>query len=119
MLSAIKTQRQHKAALKRIDELMDAAAGTPEAAELEVLAILVEKYEHERFPIMPPSPLDAIRFRMEQMGYTQADLARLLNSRSRASEIMSGSIKRLSLQMIRRLHDEWHIPADVLIRDAA
>jgi HTH-type transcriptional regulator/antitoxin HigA len=56
---------------------------------------------------------------MEQMGYSQADLARLLNSRSRASEIMTGSIKRLSLGMIRRLHDEWHIPADVLIRDAA
>lgn len=115
----IKTARQHKAALKRIDQLMDAAADTPEAAELEVLAILVEKYERERFPIAPPSPLDAIRFRMEQMGYTQADLARLLNSRSRASEILSGATKRLSLSAIRRLHEEWHIPADVLIRDAA
>ena len=119
MLRAVKTQRQHKAALKRVDNLMDAAPGSPEAVELEVLAILVEKYEREQFPIAPPSPLDAIRFRMEQMGYSQADLARLLNSRSRASEIMSGSIKRLSLSMIRRLHDEWHIPADVLIRDAA
>jgi HTH-type transcriptional regulator/antitoxin HigA len=56
---------------------------------------------------------------MEQMGYNQADLARLLNSRSRASEIMTGSIKRLSIGMIRQLHDQWHIPADVLIRDAA
>ena len=55
---------------------------------------------------------------MEQMGYTQADLARLLNSRSRASEIMTGSIKRLSLSMIRRLHEHWHIPAEALIRDA-
>jgi HTH-type transcriptional regulator/antitoxin HigA len=117
MLKAIKTERQHKAALKRIDRLMDARAGTPEGAELEVLAILVEKYERERFPVSPPSPLDAIRFRMEQMGYTQADLARLLSSRSRASEIMSGSIKRLSIGMIRQLHDEWHIPAEALIRD--
>jgi HTH-type transcriptional regulator/antitoxin HigA len=119
MLQAIKTDRQHKAALKRIDRLMDAASGTSAAAELEVLAILVEKYEREKYRIAPPSPLEAIQFRMEQMGYTQSDLARLLNSRSRASEIMSGSIKRLSLGMIRRLHDEWHIPAEILIRDAA
>lgn len=118
MLKAIKTGRQHKDALNRIDQLMDAAADTSEAAELEVLAILVERYERGRFPVTPPSPLDAIRFRMEQMGYTQADLARLLNSRSRASEILSGE-KRLSLSAIRRLHEEWHIPADVLIRDAA
>jgi HTH-type transcriptional regulator/antitoxin HigA len=119
MLKPIKSKRQHKAALKRIDQLMDAKGGTPEAAEIEVLAILVEKYEREVFPLDPPSPIDAIRFRMEQMGYTQADLARLLNSRSRASEVITGSVRRLSLRMIRRLHDEWHIPADVLIRDAA
>jgi HTH-type transcriptional regulator/antitoxin HigA len=56
---------------------------------------------------------------MEQMGYTQADLARLLGSRSRASEIMTGSIKHLSLNQIRRLHDQWHIPAEALIRDVA
>lgn len=119
MLKAVKTEAQHNAALRRIDKLMNAAPGTKDSAELEVLAILVEKYERERWPISPPSPLDAIRFRMEQMGYTQTDLARLLNSRSRASEIMSGSIRRLSIDMIRRLHDEWHIPADVLIRDMA
>ncbi len=119
MIKPIRTRQQHKAALKRIDQLMDARAGTPDAAEMEVLAILVERYERTVFPIDPPTPIDAIRFRMEQMGYSQADLARLLNSRSRASEVMSGSIQRLSLRMIRRLHDEWHIPAEILIRDAA
>jgi HTH-type transcriptional regulator / antitoxin HigA len=118
MLRPIKTPEEHKAALARIDRLMDAEAGSPEATELEVLAILVERYERGAFPIEAPSPIDAIRFRMEQMGYTQADLARLLGSRSRASEIMTGSVKRLSISMIRRLHDRWHIPADVLIRDA-
>jgi len=117
MLKPIKSRRQHRAAMKRIDRLMNAAAGTVAAAELEVLAILVERYERETFPISPPTPLDAIRFRMEQMGYSQADLARLLNSRSRASEIMTGSAKRLSLNSIRLLHDRWHIPADLLIRD--
>ena len=119
MLKPISTKQQHKAALKRIDQLMDAEANTPEAAELEVLAILVERYERQRFPTNLPSPIDAIRFRMEQMGYSQADLARLLSSRSRASEVMSGSLQRLSLRMIRRLHEEWRIPADVLIREAA
>ena len=115
----IKTAADHKAALARIDELMEAPAGSPAAAELEVLAILVERYEREAFPIATPSPIDAIRFRMEQMGYTQADLSRLLGSRSRASEIMSGSRKRLSIGMIRRLHEHWRIPAEALIREAA
>jgi HTH-type transcriptional regulator / antitoxin HigA len=115
----ITNQEEHRAALTRIDQLMNAAEGSAEAAELEVLAILVERYERLVFPIDPPSPIDAIRFRMEQMGYGQADLARLLNSRSRASEIMTGSVKRLSIRQIRRLHDQWHIPAEALIRDAA
>src|ERR1700738_839196 len=119
MLQPIKTPDAHKAALSRIDQLMDAGGGSPEAAELEVLAILVDRYERDTFPIEAPSPIDAIRFRMEQMGYTQTDLARLLGSRSRASEIMTGSTKRLSITMIRRLHDRWHIPAAALIRDAA
>jgi HTH-type transcriptional regulator/antitoxin HigA len=121
MVNLIKTPKDHKAALARIDQLMDVVdeAGSPEAIELEVLSILVERYEREAFPIDPPSPIDAILFRMEQMGYSQTDLANLLGSRSRASEIMTGSAKRLSLSTIRRLHDHWHIPADVLIRDAA
>jgi HTH-type transcriptional regulator/antitoxin HigA len=80
---------------------------------------LVEKYENEAFPLEAPSPLDAILFRMEQANYTQADLAKLLGSRSRASEIMHGSIKRLSITQIRRLHDVWRIPAEALIRDVA
>ena len=115
----VKTPEDHKTALARIDELMAAEAGSPEAAELEVLAILVERYERSAFPIAPPSPVDAIRFRMEQMRYTQADLARVLGSRSRASEIMRGSRKSLSITMIRRLHTNRHIPAEALIRDAA
>jgi HTH-type transcriptional regulator / antitoxin HigA len=119
MLKAIKSQKQYRSALKRLCGLMNAAAGSPDAHELEVRAILIERYEREAFPINPPSPIDAIRFRMEQMGYSQADLARLLKSRSRASEVLAGSGRRLSLRTIRRLHQEWHIPADVLIRDAA
>jgi HTH-type transcriptional regulator/antitoxin HigA len=115
----IKTPEDHKTMLARIDQLMDAEEGTPQAAELEVLAVLVEKYEADAFPIDLPSPLDAIRFRMEQAGYSQADLARVLGSRSRASEIMRGNVRRLSLTQVRRLHGAWHIPADVLIQDVA
>jgi len=115
----IKTPADHKAVLARIDELMEAEEGTPEAAELEVLAILAEKYETQAFPVEAPSPLEAIRFRMEQAGYGQSDLARVLGSRSRASEIMRGSVKRLSITQIRRLHEAWNIPADILIRDVA
>lgn len=119
IIRPIKTPDDHKAALARIDDLMDAEENSPEATELEVLAILVERYEREAFPIDPPTVLDAIQFRMEQAGYRQADLAQVLGSRSRASEIMRGSVKRLSLTQIRRLHDAWKIPADVLIRDVA
>jgi len=118
-LHPVKTPEDHRAALSRLDALMDAVEGSQEAAKLEVLAVLIELYENATFPIAPPGPIDAIKFRMEQMGYGQADLAQLLNSRSRASEIMTGSIKRLSLTMIRRLHDEWYIPAEALIDDAA
>jgi len=117
IIHPIKTPDDHQAALARIDTLMDAAPDTPEAAELEVLAILVERYEQETFPIDPPTALEAIQFRMEQSGFGQADLARILGSRPRASEIMTGATKRLSLRQIRILHREWQIPADILIRD--
>ncbi|KJV10675.1 transcriptional regulator [Elstera litoralis] len=119
MLHPIKTPEQHRAALDRIGLLMLAEADTPEVDELEALAILVQHYEREAFPIDPPTPLEAIEFRMEQMGYRQTDLTRLLGSRSRASEILSGNINRLSITMIRKLHKEWHIPADALIREPA
>src|SRR4051812_45519266 len=107
MLKPIRNESQRKAALRRIDKLMDARAGTKVAAELEILGILVERYERQAFPIEAPTALDAILFRMEQMGYSQADLARVLGSRSRASELLHGSLRRLSLGMVRRLHDAW------------
>jgi HTH-type transcriptional regulator / antitoxin HigA len=119
MQHPIRNEQDRKAALARIDQLMNAEDGSSEAAELQMLAILVERYERDAFPIDPPSPLDAIRFRMEQMGYTQADLARLLGSRSRASEILTGTTQNLSINTIRRLHEQWRIPAEALIRRRA
>ena len=87
----IETPEDHKAVLARIDALMDAEAGSDEAVELAVLGMLCAQYEREAFPIDPPSPIDAIRFRMEQGGYTQADLARVLGSQSSTAAAIPGA----------------------------
>jgi HTH-type transcriptional regulator / antitoxin HigA len=93
------------------------ASGTPGADRYDVLAALIAEYEQRHWPIEPPDPGAAIRARMEQAGYTQADLARLLGSRSRASEILAGR-RRLTMEQARRLHEAWHIPAEALIQPA-
>lgn len=113
-IQPIRTDADHAAALRRIDSLMDAAAGTPEADELDVLATLVEAYEDRNFPVADPDPLVAIQFRMEQLGLTRRDLEPLLGSRGRVSEVLNGR-RALSLQMIRRLHRELDIPLESLV----
>jgi HTH-type transcriptional regulator/antitoxin HigA len=110
----IRTDADHADALRRIDELMDAEPGTPEADELDVLATLVEAYEDRHFPIADPDPLAAIQFRMEQLGLTRKDLEPLLGSRGRVSEVLNGR-RALSLQMIRRLNRELGIPLESLV----
>jgi HTH-type transcriptional regulator/antitoxin HigA len=82
---------------------------------LEVLGILIDQYENENFPIGLPDPIEAIKFRMEQMGYNQTDLANIVGLKSRASEILNRK-RKLSLEMIRKLHESLHIPTDVLIQ---
>jgi HTH-type transcriptional regulator/antitoxin HigA len=113
----IKNEREHKAALARIDQLMDARPGTPRGDELELLAALVEIYEDEAFPIDEPDPVEAIRFRMEQQGIKPGDLVPYLGSRSKVSEVLSGH-RGLSLKMIRRLATGLRIPTDVLVRES-
>lgn len=113
-IQPIRTDADHAAALRRIDSLMDAADGTPEADELDVLATLVEAYEDRNFPVADPDPLVAIQFRMEQLGLTRRDLEPLLGSRGRVSEVLNGR-RALSLQMIRRLHRELDIPLESLV----
>ncbi len=114
----IKTAKAHKTALSRVYELMqqEPRAGSPEADELELLALLVEDYEDKHFPVPPPEPLEAIKFRLEQMGMSERDLDKLLGSRQRRSEIFRGT-RKLSLGMIRILHKELDIPAETLIRE--
>lgn len=114
----IKTHRDHVAALKRIDRLMSKDITTKEEATLEVLGILVSAYEDEHFPIDKPSPIEAIKFRMDQMGLKQVDVGRIIGSKSRASEILSGK-RSLTLPMIRSLSEELNIPAEILVREHA
>ncbi len=115
-MKAIKTPEQHAAALKRVAELARRFNKLPanERDELEVLNVLIQRYENDNIPIPPPTPLEAIRFRMLQMGYKRKDLGELLGGASRASEILSGK-RHLSQEMMRRLRDEWGIPADSLL----
>lgn len=112
---AIKTEKDYNDAIERLEVLFDAKKGTPEGDELEVLGILIDQYEKENFPIGLPDPVEAIKFRMEQLGYNQTDLAEIVGLKSRASEILNRK-RKLSLEMIRQLHDRLNIPTDVLIQ---
>lgn len=114
-IKPIKTNKDYQAAMTRLETIFDALPGTPEGDELEVLGILIEKYEQLHFPIAYPDPIEAIKFRMEQMGYNQSDLAKVVGLKSRASEILSKK-RKLTLDMIRQLHEALGIPTDVLIQ---
>ena len=114
-IKPIKTKKDYEQALERLEVIFDAKRGTEEGDELEILGILIDQYENERFAIDLPDPIEAIKFRMEQMGYTQTDLANAIGLKSRASEILNKK-RKLSLEMIRQLHDKFNIPTDVLIQ---
>lgn len=111
----IKTAIDYEKALERLELIFDAKANTSEGDELEILGILIHQYEKEHFPIALPDPIEAIKFRMEQMDYNQNDLAKIVGLKSRASEILNRK-RKLSLEMIRKLHEGLHIPTDVLIQ---
>lgn len=115
-IKPIKTKADYRRALERLDQIFDARPGTPEGDELEVLGILIDTWEKEHYPVDFPDPVEAIRFRMEQMGYGQADLASIIGLKSRASEILNKK-RKLNLDMIRILHKKLDIPTEVLIRD--
>jgi HTH-type transcriptional regulator/antitoxin HigA len=118
MLKPIKAKEQYDTALARIYELMqtEIIENSSESDELEVLSILVKEYETEHYPIPSPNPLEAIKFRLDQMGLSEKELGEILGYRSRKSEILSGK-RKLSLAMIRRLNEVLHIPAEILILD--
>lgn len=113
-IKPIRTQADHTAALKEIEKLWDAKHGTTEADRLEVLTTLVQSYENEHHPMDPPDAIAAIKFRLEQQGLDRKALEPIMGSRGRVSEIMSRK-RALSKTMIRRLIDEFDIPASVLV----
>jgi HTH-type transcriptional regulator / antitoxin HigA len=106
----------HERAVARIDALFDAEPGTPEHDELDVLATLVDAYEAEHHPVDPPTPVEAIRFRLEQGDLTRAELAELLGSRAKVAEVL-GKQRALSKVMIVRLHERLGIAYEVLLGD--
>ena len=114
-LKPIRTEQDYEAALAEIGQLWGARSGTVEGDRLDVLATLVEAYEAEHYPMDPPDPIEAIKFRMKQQGLTRKDLERLLGTRTRVSEVLNRK-RSLSIAMIRRLHEELGISAEVLIR---
>jgi HTH-type transcriptional regulator / antitoxin HigA len=113
-IKPIRNDADLRTSLARLDTLWGAAADTPEGDELDVLALLVEKYEDEHYPIGPSDPVEAIKFRMEQQGLTLRDLEPFIGSSGRVSEVLNRK-RRLSLRMVKRLHDGLNIPYESLM----
>ena len=114
-LKPIRNEADHEAALLEVERLWGAKSGTPKGDRLDVLATLIDVYEAAQFPFDRPDPIDAIKFRMEQMGLTRKDLEPLIGSRARVAEVLNRK-RSLSIEMIRRLNERLDIPAEVLIR---
>lgn len=114
--SILKTDEDYKNALGRLEEVFDAPADSKEGDEAELLVLLIENYENVHYPIEAPDPIEAIKFRMEQMGKTNKDLAEIIGYKSRVSEILNRK-RKLSLNMIRNLHEKWKIPYESLMVD--
>jgi HTH-type transcriptional regulator/antitoxin HigA len=118
VIQPIADEASHEKALRRAEQLWDAAPGSPAERELDALATLIDIYEQRTFPIEALGPLDAIRARCEYLGWKRRDLEPLIGSRSRVSEVLSGR-RPLTLAMIRRLHEALDIPADILIAEVS
>jgi len=112
----IRNEEDYQNALNRLEVIFDAKKGTEQGDELEILSILIDSYENENFPIGMPDPIEAIKFRMEQMGMKQKDLAEVMGFKSRVSEILNRK-RKLTLEMIRKLNTKLRIPMEVLVQD--
>lgn len=115
-IKPIRNDADLRATLARLDTLWGAAQDTPEGDELDVLVLLVEKFEDEHYPIGPSDPVEAIKFRMEQQGLTPRDLEPFIGSSGRVSEVLNRK-RRLSLGMVKRLHEGLNIPYESLMAE--
>lgn len=113
-IKPIRNDDDLRAALRRLDAVFQAKVGTPEADEMEVLVTLIEAYENKHYPISPPDPVEAIKFRMEQQGLTVRDLEAYIGPSGRVSEVLNRK-RPLSLRMVKRLHDGLRIPYESLL----
>jgi HTH-type transcriptional regulator/antitoxin HigA len=112
----IKTEKEYQKALSYLDTIFDAKKGTPQGDELDLLSLLIENYESVKYKIDLPDPIEAIKFRMEQLGYKQKDLAEAMGLKSRVSEVLNKK-RKLTLDMIRKLNEILGIPTEILIRE--
>jgi HTH-type transcriptional regulator/antitoxin HigA len=112
----IHSEAEYEQALAYVETLMDAETDSPEEDELEIWTLLIENYEETYYPIPPPDPVEAIRFRMDQLGLNPSDLAPYIKSKSKISEVLNRK-RSLSLTMIRALHQGLGIPAEILVRE--
>lgn len=117
-IKPIRNDDDLRAAFRRLEAIFQAEAGTPEADEMEVLVTLIEAYENKHFPIGPPDPVEAIKFRMEQMGLAPRDMEPYIGPSGRVSEVLNRK-RPLSLRMVKRLHDGLNIPYESLLSRAA
>jgi len=113
-IKPIKTERDYRTALKEIEKLWDAKPNTLRGDRLEVLVTLVEAYEQRHYKVEPPDPVEAIKFRMEQLGLKSSDLAKILGGRSRVSEVLNRK-RKLTVDMMRSLRKRLDIPAESLL----
>ena len=112
----IRNEEDHAAALREIEKLWGAAVGTEESDKLDILATLVEKYEESRWPSVDTAdPIDLLNYAIDELGHSQAELAELLGSRSRASELLNRK-RPLTVEMIHKISEAWKIPADLLVK---
>ena len=117
-IKPIRNDNDLRAALRRLDAVFQAKAGTPAADEMEILVTLIEAYENKHYPIGPPDPIEAIKFRMEQQGLTPHDLEAYIGPSGRVSEVLNGK-RPLSLRMVKRLHEGLRIPYESLLAGQA
>ncbi len=114
-IKPIKTEKDYQKALIRLEKIFNSRPGTQGGDELDILALLIERYEDEHYPIEAPDPIEAIKFRMEQMGYKQKDLEMIIGYKGHVSEILNRK-RKLTLEMVRNLHEKLNIPLNALIQ---
>jgi len=116
IIKPVKTEADYREALKRLEIIFDAAIGTPESDEADVLGLMIDEYEKKHYPIEAPDPIEAIKIRMEEMQLKQVDLVDAIGGKSRVSEVLNRK-RKLTVEMIRNLASRLNLSPELLIKD--